>query len=71
MRGTKGIVRRFTAFRKTRNAALLTQVSHRFTATRQNFVRVGLVADIPDDSVMRCIKHIVQGQRELDCAQIG
>ncbi|MNJ74928.1 hypothetical protein D3C77_719330 [compost metagenome] len=34
-------------------------------------MRIGLVAHVPDDAVMRRVEHLMQGQRELDRAQVG
>jgi hypothetical protein len=32
-------------------------------------VRIGLMANVPDQPVLRCVEDIVQGHRELDHAQ--
>ena len=38
-----------------------------FVATsRENFVRIGLVADIPDHPVVRCFENVMQGNSKLD-----
>jgi len=71
VRGAKGVVFGFAAFGKARDAALLAQLGHAVAAARQNLVRVGLVAHVPDDAVMRRVEHLVQGQRELDRAKVG
>src|SRR5919108_2475120 len=35
------------------------------TASREDLVRISLVADVPNQAIFRCIKQIMQGQREL------
>ena len=40
-------------------------------ATGQNLVRIGLMADIPDQAVIRRVEHVVQGDRQFHRAQIG
>ncbi len=37
----------------------------------QHLVRIGLVADIPDQPVVRRVEHVVQRHGQLDRAQIG
>src|SRR5207244_11389746 len=37
----------------------------------QNLVRIGLMADVPDQPVLRRIEHIVKGNRQLDHPQAG
>ncbi|MNR58549.1 hypothetical protein D3C85_1795770 [compost metagenome] len=34
-------------------------------------MRIGLVAHIPDDAIVRRVEHLMQRQRELDGAQVG
>ena len=38
---------------------------------RQNLVTVGLVADVPDNLVLRGVEDVVQGHRQFDHAQAG
>jgi len=71
MRGAEGVVLGLTAFRKARNAALLAQLGHAGAASRQDLVRIGLMAHVPHDAVMRRVEHLVQRQREFDGAQVG
>ena len=53
----------FTHFsdREGRNAVWLAQAMHLFSPAGQYFVRVSLVADVPDESVQRRIENIMQG----------
>ena len=37
----------------------------------QDLVRIGLVADVPDQAVVRRVEHIVQRDRQLDHAEPG
>ena len=71
MGGAKGVVLAFAAPRKTAQAALLAQGGHALAPPGQNFVRIGLVAHVPDQPVLRRVVDIVQGHRQLDGAQIG
>ncbi len=41
------------------------------TATCQDFVTVGLVADVPDNLVLGGVEDVVQGHRQFDHAQAG
>ena len=65
VRGTKGVVFAFASTWKTRNTPQLAQGRHAVAPTSQNFVGVRLVPHIPDHSVVRGTKHIVQGDGEL------
>ena len=40
-------------------------------ATCQDFVTVGLVADVPDNLVLGGVEDVVQGHRQFDHAQAG
>jgi hypothetical protein len=44
---------------------------HAFTPPGEHLVRVGLVADIPDQAVVRRIEDVVQGDGQFDRAEIG
>src|SRR5260363_247576 len=61
MRGAKCIVFRFTTAREPGQSALLAYRRHRGAPSSQNFMRIGLVSDIPHDAVVRCIEYIMQG----------
>ena len=71
MRGAEWVVDAFAALGETGNATGLTQRPHAGTAAGEDFVRVGLVPDVPDQSVARRIEYAMQGNGELHHAQSG
>ena len=71
MRRAKRVVLALVAARKTRDAAQLPQRPHAVAPARQDLVRVGLVADIPHQPVMRRVEDVVQSHRQLHRAQVG
>ena len=71
MRRAKGVVLAFAAARKAADAAELAQAGHAIAPPGQNFVRIGLVAHIPHQAVVRRVEHIVQGHGQLYRAQVG
>ena len=50
-------------------SAALPQRANAVTAAGEDLVRIGLVADVPDQAVLRRIEHVVQCDRQLDDAQ--
>ena len=70
MRSAKSVIDTFFAPRKAAQAALLAQGAHALIAAGQNFVRIGLMAHIPDQPVFRGVVDIVQGNGEFDRAQV-
>ncbi len=66
---TKGIV--FGATRKTGNPIRLAQVGHGFTATGEDFMDVGLVADVPDNAVVWRVEYVMQRKRQLHRTEVG
>ena len=42
---------------------------HAFSATSQHLVRVSLVSDVPDDSILGLIEDVIESHRELDDTQ--
>ena len=71
MGGAEGVVIAFVAARETAQAVQLAQRGHPVAATRQDLVRIGLMAHIPDDAVFGRVEHVMQGHRQLDRAQVG
>ena len=71
MRRAKGVELTLSALRKTTQAAHLAQAGHAVTPARQNFVRIGLMAHIPHEAVLRGIKNVMQGNGELHRAEVG
>ena len=51
--------------------AFLAQRADAVAAAGQDLVRIGLVADIPDQPVVGRVEDVVQGDRQLDHAQAG
>jgi len=66
MRGPEGIVLALGPLGEAREASTLTQRTDPVPAAREDLVRVGLVADIPDQAVLRGVEHVVQRHRQLD-----
>ena len=50
---------------------LLADALHPFPAPGQDLVRVGLMADIPDQTIKRSLVDVVQCDRQLDDAEAG
>ncbi|CAG9212845.1 hypothetical protein PSP6_310082 [Paraburkholderia tropica] len=71
VRGAEGVVVGFVAFREARNAAELTQRRHLVAAARENLVRVGLMAHVPDDAVARRVEHVMKRDRQFDRTKVG
>ena len=69
MTGAKGIVRALFAIGEPRKAAGLAQGTNTITAPSQNLVRIGLVADVPNEAVVGRVKHPVERYRQLDDAK--
>ncbi len=67
----EGVVFALAASRKGGDAVLLAQAGHAFAATGEDLVRVGLVADVPDQTIVGRVEDVVQGDGQLDDAQAG
>ena len=67
---TKSVVFAFDSPRKAADATVLAQGAHTVSAARQNFMRVALVTDIPNDPIIRRIKHRVHRDSEFNRAQV-
>ena len=59
------------AFGETRQAAVAAHGVHPVFASGEDFVRIALMADIPNQMVFGRVIHIVQGDGQLDRAQIA
>src|SRR5260221_17015 len=59
MRGAEGVVLRLAAPRKARDAVDHAQACHLLAPAGEDLVRVGLVANIPDDAVLGRLEHVV------------
>ncbi len=56
---------------KRREAAVLLDGVQLLAPPGQHLVRIGLVADVPDDAVVRRVEDVVQGDGQLDRAESG
>ena len=71
MAGTKRVERGLAPLCEARQPALLAQGLYTVAATGQDLVRIGLVADIPDQPVIRGLENVMQGNRQLHNAKPG
>ena len=65
------IVFALAALGEAGEAAALAQGADAVAPSGQDLVRIGLVADIPDQRVARRVEEMVQGDGELDDAEPG
>ena len=71
MRGAERIVFALGALGEAGEATALAQRADAVAPPGQNLVRIGLMADVPDDAVARRVEQIVQRDRQLDDAEAG
>ena len=71
MGGAERVVLALAAPREARQAVFLAQGADAAAPAGDDLVRIGLVADVPDQPVARRVEHVVQRHRELDHAQPG
>ncbi len=71
MRRPERVVSAFGALGEARQPAFLAQAAHAFAPPRQDLVRIGLVADVPDQPVRRRVEDMVERNRQLDHAEPG
>ena len=71
MRRAEGVVFAFGALREARKPAPLPERADTVAAAGQDLVRIGLMADIPDDPVFRRIENVVEHHGEFDHAEPG
>ena len=71
MRRAKGVVGTFGALWEPAQSTQLAQTVHAVAPPGEDLVRVGLVAHVPHQAVMRGVEDVVQRHGELDRAQIG
>ena len=67
----EGIVLALASLGKAGKSAALTQRIKAVGSSGQQLMYVALVPDVPDDMILGRIKHAVQGDGQLDYAQIG
>ena len=71
MRGAERIVIAFGPLGETGQPAPGAQRANAIAPAGQDLVRIGLMADVPDQAIARSVEHIVQGGRQLDDAEAG
>ena len=71
MPGAKWIIFAFRTLRETCKTTALSLRAHAITAFGQYFMRIGLMPHVPDQSVIRSIKNLVQGNCQLHNAEPG
>ncbi|MCY1442274.1 hypothetical protein D9M71_586380 [compost metagenome] len=64
----KGVVLALGAAREGGDAVLLAQAAHGLAAAGEDLVRIGLMADVPHQTVVGRVEDIMQGDRQLDDA---
>ncbi len=69
MRGAKRIVFALGALGEPRQAAAPAQGPDPVAPPGENLVRIGLVANVPNQPVVRRIENIMKGNRKLDNAK--
>ena len=68
---TKSIKLALIPLGKTCHAVELAQSVHSVAATGQDFVRIGLVAHVPHQTVMRGVEHVMQRHSEFNRTKVG
>ena len=71
MGGTERVVFAFGSLGETGQAAALAERADAVATPSQDFVRIGLVADVPDQTVAWRVKNMMNGDREFDHAKPG
>ncbi|MNC42518.1 hypothetical protein D3C81_1507440 [compost metagenome] len=71
MTDAEGVVLALRAAREGGQAVLLAQGGHLLAASGEDLVRVGLVADVPHQTVAGRVVDMVQGDGQLDHAKTG
>ncbi len=71
MSRTEGIVFAFSPLGKTGQAVLLAERAYAVAAAGQNLVRVGLVPNVPDNSIVGRVKDMMKSNRQFNNAQTG
>ena len=65
------VVDALLAGRERREPAMLLDGAQLVAPARQDLVRVGLMSDVPDQSIVRRVEHIMQRNRQFDGAEAG
>ena len=65
MAGVQSVVDAFVPVGEARDSSELAELWKELLPSRKKFVAVGLVADIPENLVLRCVEDTVEGEGEL------
>ncbi len=71
MSGAERIVIAFGPLGEAGQSAAGAQGADAVATAGQDFVRIGLMANVPDQAIAGGIEHVVQGSRQLDNAKAG
>ena len=71
MRGAERVVFALGALGEAGQAAAHAQRADAVAAAGEDLVRIGLMADVPDDAVARGVEHVMQRDRQFDHAEAG
>ena len=69
MRCAEGVVFALAPLDEAIQTVFLAQSPNSVTPASQNFMRVGLVPDIPDETILGRVKNIVKCRRQFDHAK--
>ena len=71
MAGAERVIFALVALAESGQASALAQGADAVAPAGQDLVRIGLVADIPDELVLRRVEHLVERDGELHHAEAG
>ncbi len=71
MARTEGVIFAFRAAGEARQAAPLADRAHALAPTRQDLVRIGLMAHVPDERIARRLKDMMKGDGQFHNAKAG
>jgi len=71
MRGAERVIPALRALGEARKAAALTQGANAIATPGEDLMRIGLMPDVPDQTVARRVEHVVQGDRQFYDAETG
>ena len=71
MRRAERVVFALGALGEAGQAVALAQRADAVAAAGEDLVRIGLMADVPDQPVVRGVEHVMQRDRQLDDAEAG
>ena len=71
MAGGKGVIGAFVFSGKSGKTAELSNRFESVVSSGDDFMRIGLVPDIPDDFILGCVKYIMKGDGQFNSPQTG